>query len=98
MKRTRKTYTKEFKEEAISLVVDEGLACVKVEKNLGIGKGTVARWVKEKRTLEGDAFCGSGNIRPSEETFKQMQKDLSRLRRERDILKKAMAIFSKDQG
>ncbi len=98
MAKRRKTYTKEFKTEAINLVLDEGLSCVQVERNLGIGEGTVSRWIREKRNLKNDAFCGSGNTRPSEKDVKQMQKDLIRVRRERDILKKAMAIFSKDQN
>lgn len=97
MVKKRKNYPKEFKEEAINLVEEEGQSCSDVERNLGIGKGTVSRWVREKRNQGEDAFCGSGNTRPSEKEFKQMQKDLERLRRERDILKKAMAIFSKGQ-
>ncbi len=97
MRKKRKNYPKEFKEEAINLVVEEGRSCSEVERNLGICKGIVSRWVREKREMAGDAFCGSGNTLPSEKEFKQMQKDLARLRRERDILKKAMAIFSKDQ-
>ena len=97
MSKSRRTYSKEFKEEAIKLVQEEGLTCKKVEKNLGIGNGTVSRWVKEQSELKADAFCGSGNVKPSEKEFKKLQKELERVKRERDILKKAMAIFSKDQ-
>ena len=97
MLKTRRTYSKEFKEEAIKLVQEEGLTCKKVEKNLGIGNGTASRWVKEQSELKTDAFCGSGNVKPSEKEFKKLQKELVRVKRERDILKKAMAIFSKDQ-
>jgi transposase InsO family protein/transposase-like protein len=98
MSKNRRTYSKEFKEEAIKLVEEEGLTCSKVEENLGIGKGTVSRWIREKLRLNKDAFCGSGNIRPSEKKYKDLQKELERVKRERDILKKAMAIFSKDQS
>ncbi len=98
MTKNRRTYSREFKEDAINLVLDEGLSCVQVEKNLGIGKGTVSRWIREQNDLKDDAFCGSGNTRPSETDYKQMQKELARVKRERDILKKAMAIFSQDQN
>lgn len=98
MVKNRRTYSKEFKNDAISLVVDEGIPCIQVEKNLGIGKGTVSRWVREKKALNDDAFCGSGNVRPSEKEFKKLQKELARVKRERDILKKATAIFSQDQN
>ena len=42
--RKRKTYSKEFKEEAISLVKEDGLTCIQVERDLGIGQGTVSKW------------------------------------------------------
>jgi transposase len=92
----RRTYPTEFKEEAIGLAERDGLSCVQVEKDLGIGKGVVSRWIKERKRLKNDAFCGSGNIRPSEKEFKNLKKELERVKRERDILKKAVAIFSKE--
>lgn len=91
----RKTYSKEFKEEAVRLV-ESGISCIQVERDLGIGHGSVARWVREKQALEGDAFCGSGNVRPSEREYKSLQKELARTKRELEILKKAVAIFSKE--
>ncbi len=96
MRRRRKTYSKEFKEGAIRLVEEDNLACSQAESNLGIGKGVVSRWIREKEALNEDAFCGSGNVRPSEKEFKNLQKELERVKRERDILKKAVAIFSKE--
>jgi transposase len=94
--RKRKNYPVEFIEEAIDLVERDGLSCVQVEKDLGIGKGVVSRWIREKNKLKGDAFCGSGNIRPSEKEFVNLKKEFERVKRERDILKKAVAIFSKE--
>jgi transposase len=92
----RRTYPVEFIEEAIGLVERDGLSCVQVEKDLGIGKGVVSRWIREKKNLKEDAFCGSGNVRPSEKEFKNLKKELERVKRERDILKKAAAYFSMD--
>ncbi len=92
----RKTYPAEFKEEAIGLVEKEGLSCVQVEKDLGIGQGVVSRWIREKNNFNQDAFCGSGNVRPSEIEYRDLKKELERVKRERDILKKAVAIFSKE--
>ena len=94
--KTRKTYSKEFKDEAIRLSKENGLTFVQVEKELGIGQGTVSRWARERKLLRNDAFCGSGNVRPSEIEFKSLQKELARAKRELEILKKAVAIFSKD--
>ena len=92
----RKTYSKEFKEEAILLVEEDGLTCVQVERDLGIGRGTVSKWIRDKRKFQDDAFYGSGNVRPSEREFKSLQKELARTKRELEILKKAVAIFSKE--
>ena len=94
--RKRKTYSKEFKEEAIRLVKEDGLTCIQVERDLGIGQGTVSKWIRDKKRFQDDAFCGSGNVRPSEREFKSLQKELARTKRELEILKKAVAIFSKD--
>ena len=93
--RKRKTYSKEFKEEAIRLVKEDGLTCIQVERDLGIGQGTVSKWIRDKKKFQ-DAFCGSGNVRPSEREFKSLQKELAHTKRELEILKKAVAIFSKD--
>ena len=84
----RKTYSKEFKEEAIRLVEEDGHTCVKVEQDLGIGQGTVSKWIRDKKKFQDDAFCGSGNVRPSEREFKSLQKELVRTKRELEILKK----------
>jgi transposase len=95
MKR-RRIYSKEFKEEAIRLVEEDGISCQQAESNLGIGVSALSRWMREKDKLKEDAFCGSGNVKPSEKDFKDLHKELERVKRERDILKKAVAIFSKE--
>jgi transposase len=85
----RKTYSKEFKEEAIRLVKEDGLTCVKVEQDLGIGQGAVSKWIRDKKKLQDDAFWGSGNVRPSEREFKSLHKELARAKRKLEILKKS---------
>ncbi len=86
--RKRKTYSKEFKEEAIRLVKEDGLTCIQVERDLGIGHGTVSKWIRDKKKFQDDVFCGSGNVRPSKHEFKFLQKELTRTKRELEILKK----------
>ena len=55
MKR-RRTYPKEFKEEAIRLVEEEGLSCHQAKTNLGIGVSVVSRWMREKDKLKEDVL------------------------------------------
>jgi transposase len=94
----RKVYSPEFKEEAMRLVEEDGLSCLKVEKKLNIGKSLVSHWIREKKKLGSDAFCGSGNVRKSEKELVKVKKELARVKREHEILKKAIAIFSKEKN
>jgi transposase len=92
----RRTYDKAFKQEAVRLVLEEGCRCIQVERDLGISKGVVARWVKEFQEDSDNAFPGKGNLKSPEEELQALKRELERVKRERDILKKAVAIFSTD--
>ena len=94
--RRRRTYDKAFKEETIRLVIEEGRPASEVERNLGIGKSIVSRWVREFHQDTQDAFPGQGRMKPAEEQIRALQRELDRVTRERDILKKAVAIFSQN--
>ena len=92
----RRTYDKAFKKEAVRLVVEDGLKAVEVERNLGIGTNIVSRWVREMAQDPDHAFPGKGRLKPPEEELRDLKRELERVKRERDILKKAVAIFSTD--
>jgi transposase len=92
--RKRRSYDKEFKQEAVRLVLEEGYSAYEVERNLGIGTNIVSRWVREMEKDPKDAFPGKGHMKPLEEENRDLKKELERVKRERDILKKAVAIFS----
>jgi len=68
----------------------------KVEARLGIGQGILSRWKREFRESGDSAFPGKGYLPPAEDKLRRLERECERLRRERDILKKAVAIFSKD--
>jgi transposase len=95
-RKKRRTYDKEFKKEAVRLVLQEGYGAAEVERNLGIGSNIVSRWVRESEQDPEHAFPGKGRLKPPEEEFRALQRELARVKRERDILKKAVAIFSTD--
>ena len=91
-----KRYDKEFKFEAVRLGLEPGNTQAKIERDLGIGQGVISRWKREFK-LEGEqAFPGKGRLKPQDEDFRRLKRENERLRRERDILKKAVAIFSED--
>ena len=95
-RKKRRTYDKEFKKEAVRLVLEEGYRAAEVERNLGIGTNIVSRWVRESEQDPEHAFPGKGRLKPPEEEIRDLQRELARVKRERDILKKAVAIFSTD--
>ena len=92
----RRKYDNEFKREAIRLVIEEGRKASEVERNLGITTTLLSRWVREMKEDPEYAFPGKGRLKAPDEEIRKLQRENERLRRERDILKKAVAIFSKD--
>lgn len=100
IKRTQKSYTAEFKEEAVNLITEKGYKLHEAADRLGVSKSALSKW-KQALLNEGNAksaFPGKGYLKPDDAAFKELQKEVERLRRERDILKKAMAYFANPQG
>ncbi len=92
----RRTYSKEFKEESVQyLLMHPEKTITAVAESLGIRRDVLNRWKLEKNKHDKAAFPGNGNPR-DEEIFK-LKRELSDANEERDILKKALAIFSKGQ-
>jgi transposase len=94
MARKRKTYTCEFKIEAVRLLERSGRSQAEIEDELGIGSSNLSRWKKKYGEDGEDAFPGRGNLTPEKERIRQLERENKILRQERDILKKAVAIFS----
>ena len=94
MKKIRRQYTREFKLEALRLLETSGKSAVQIERDLGIGSGNLYRW-KRKLAKDGQyAFPGQGRLILEQEHIRQLERENAILRQERDILKKAVAIFS----
>jgi len=92
----RRRYDADFKREAIHLQQSSGKSCTQIEKELGVGHGILKRWIREYAADPHYSFRGNGRMRPDEAAFRRLQKELEHVRKERDILKKAVAIFSKE--
>jgi transposase len=97
MEKNRKKYDTAFKLEAIRLVVEEGRKVSEVERNLDISRGTLARWIREKKTNPEEAFPGKGHLKAKDEEIRKLKLELKRTQEERDIIKKALAYFAEDQ-
>ena len=97
IKRRRK-YDQDFKRNAVLLCSEPGRTVVEVAENLGIAKDLLYRWRREYHLSNGKlAFPGNGNeaLTEEQERIRELEKKLRETEMERDILKKAMAIFSR---
>jgi transposase len=90
-----KKYDDDFKREAVRLVTEEGRSAASVERDLGIGNGAISRWRKSLSEDSKTPFPGKGKQRPEEAELRRLKRENEILQQERDILKKALAIFSK---
>lgn len=94
MKKNRRQYTREFKLEALRLHETSGKSAAQIERDLGIGSGNLYRWKRKLRKDGAHAFPGQGRLTGEQERIRQLEREVEILRQERDILKKAVAIFS----
>jgi transposase len=89
-------YDLEFKLEAVRMAAEPGITNREVERRLGIGQGVLSRWKRELKDDGAQAFSSKDRLKPKDEELRRLKRKNERLRRERDILKKAVAIFSSD--
>ncbi len=89
----RRKYDREFKREAVQLWEHSGRSMAEIARELGIAPKRLYRWKDELRTDEEGAFPGNG--KPRDEEIARLRRENAELKMERDILKKALAIFSK---
>jgi len=94
---SKRTYPREFKLEAVALVKSSGKSVSEIERELGITPGLLAKWKARLKADGEQAFPGKGRLKEDEELIRQLKRDNELLRQEREVLKKALAIFSKGQ-
>ena len=92
----KKKYDAEYKKEIIKLVTERGMKIKEVAKDIGVTPTSVSRWIKEYSEHGENAFPGKGNLKPEDEEFRRLKREIADLKEENEILKKAMRIFSKD--
>jgi len=95
MQNGHRTYTKEFKVEAARLVQTSGKPMSQVTQELGVSDSSLSRWCQQLSAQGEQAFPGSGHQLPDQEEVRRLKRELEVVRMERDILKKAVAFFSR---
>jgi transposase len=94
MGKTQPTYSKEFKQQAVTLFKTSGKSKTHIARDLGISDSALSKWCKEFEEQGEEAFPGKGHQTPIEEEMRKLQRENEILRQERDILKKAVSIFA----
>src|SRR6266487_6270342 len=96
MPKQQKTYTREFKLEAVQLVKSSGKPMSQIARELGISDSALSRWCQQLAEQGEQAFPGSGHQTAQEEELRRLKRELDITRQERDILKKVVSIFSRE--
>jgi transposase len=93
--KVNRRYDRQFKEEAIRLVTEGNRPVVEVARGLGIHENLLRTWKRKYKEDPNCSFPGKGHLGSQEEELKKLKKENANLMEEREILKKALAIFSK---
>lgn len=92
----RRTFTSEFKREAVAMVVHQGLSFAEAARRLGIRDTLLHKWKLALESQGDQAFPGKGQQTAVEAELTRLRRENEQLRMERDILKKATAFFAKE--
>ena len=93
---TRKKYSKEYKLDAVSLVLDQSYTVTEAAKSLEVNRSVLQRWIKEFESDDGQAFRGNGKLTPEQAAIRRLTEENRRLKMEKEVLKKATVFFAKE--
>lgn len=96
MDKERRKFSREYKIEAVRMVTECGQTIAETARELGINANMLGRW-KQQFSDDGErAFPGKGRMNPLEEEVRRLQRELKRVRQERDFIKKTAAYFARE--
>ena len=90
----RKKYSKEFKLDAVSLVLEQEYTKSEAARSLGINPNMLGRWIKQYESEDDQSFRGNGKLSPEQEQIRELKNQVKRLELEKEILKKATVFFA----
>ena len=92
----RRKFSREFKVEAVKLIRERGVSVAQAGRDLGVHEDVLRKWVKEFGSDPQQAFPGHGQMKPEQLEIERLRREVTKLKAERDILKKAAAYFAKE--
>ena len=93
---TRRKFSREFKLEAVKMIKERGVALRQAARELESKESMVRRWIREFGEEPQDALQSLGHMKPEQSEIARLQREVAKLKMERDILKKAAAYFAKE--
>lgn len=97
MSKQRRTFSPEFKQEAASLVLDQGYSVTEASRSLEVGENALRRWMKQLSEERGGITPKSKALTPEQQRIQELEARCERLEREKSILKKATALLMSDE-
>ena len=97
MKRQRRSFSTEFKQEAACLVLDQGYSIPETSRSLDVGETVLRRWVAQLRAERGGETPKSKALTPEQQRIQELEARIKLLEREKNILKKATALLMSDE-
>lgn len=94
----RRIHSREFKLEAVRLIRERGVSAAQAARDLGVHENLLRQWAKDFAADPQHAFPGQGQMKPEQAEIERLRKEVTKLKAERDIPKKAAAYFAKDQA
>ena len=94
-RKKRRKFTRKFKLEAVRTVIVDDRTYTDVGNEVGVGEGVLGRWVREFTDDEQETFPGKGVRKSKDQEIFELKRELDGTREERDIFKKAIAVFSR---
>lgn len=92
----RRKFTREFKLEAVRLVKDRGVSVAQAARDLELHENVLRKWIRELGADPHHAFPGHGQMKPEQLEIDRLRREVTKLKAERDILKKAAAFFARE--
>lgn len=92
----RRTFSREYKLEAVKLIRERGVSVAQSARDLDVHPNVLRKWVQDFTDDPTGAFPGHGNLKPEQQEIERLRREVMKLRAERDILEKAAAYFAMD--
>ena len=98
MGQKKKRYTEEFKRDALEMAAKGAVSIAQLERDLGITSGLIYKWRERYRVDDTSSELKPSKEREAVAEIRRLKRELAIAREERDILKKALQVFSKDRA